>query len=54
MGWIRVCEENSLNDGDLKEFDHNDAKILIARLKDKIYLLIGYALMRMLTFRQDF
>ncbi len=37
MGWIRVCEEDSLNDGYLKEFDHNDAKILIARIKDKIY-----------------
>ena len=37
MGWIRLCDENSLNDGDLKGFDHNDTKILIARLKDKIY-----------------
>jgi 3-phenylpropionate/trans-cinnamate dioxygenase ferredoxin component len=37
MGWIRVCDENSLNSGDLKEFDHNDTKILVARLKDKIY-----------------
>src|SRR5215210_8747614 len=37
MGWIRVCEESSLNNGDLKEFDHNDTKILIARLKDKIF-----------------
>ena len=37
MGWIRVCEENSLNDGDLKEFDHIDTRILVAKLKDKIY-----------------
>ena len=37
MGWIRVCDEKSLNDGDLKEFDHNDTKILIARLKGKIF-----------------
>jgi nitrite reductase/ring-hydroxylating ferredoxin subunit len=37
MGWIKICDENSLNDGDLREFDYNDIKILIARVKDKIY-----------------
>ncbi len=37
MGWIKVCDENSLTDGDFKEFDHNDTKILITRIKDKIY-----------------
>jgi nitrite reductase/ring-hydroxylating ferredoxin subunit len=37
MGWIRICDKNSLNDGDIKEFDHNDIKILITMIRDKIY-----------------
>ncbi len=37
MKWIKICDVNSLNDGDLKEFDHNDTKMIIAKIKDKIY-----------------
>jgi len=37
MGWVRIIDENSLNEGDIKEFDHNDTKILIAKIKGRIY-----------------
>jgi nitrite reductase/ring-hydroxylating ferredoxin subunit len=48
MGWIRACNANSLNNGDLISFDHrNDKnnneskKILIAKVQDKIYATDG-------------
>jgi len=35
--WIRVCNEKSLKNGDLLEFDHGDKKILITRAGGKIF-----------------
>ena len=35
--WIKVCEENSLKDGDLLDFDYKDRKILIAKAGDKVF-----------------
>ena len=41
MGWIKVCEANSLSNGDLIGFDHNSKRILIAKAHDKIYATDG-------------
>ena len=41
MGWIKVCEANSLSDGELIGFDHNSKRILIAKAHDKIYATDG-------------
>jgi 3-phenylpropionate/trans-cinnamate dioxygenase ferredoxin component len=49
MKWVRVCNVNSLSNGDLISFDYNndnnnnnnDKKILIAKLQDKIYATDG-------------
>jgi 3-phenylpropionate/trans-cinnamate dioxygenase ferredoxin component len=35
--WINVCEENSLKDGDLLDFDHKDKKILIAKAGNEVF-----------------
>src|SRR5919205_4065562 len=35
--WIKVCEENSLKDGDLLDFDYKDKKILVARAGDEVF-----------------
>jgi nitrite reductase/ring-hydroxylating ferredoxin subunit len=35
--WIKVCEENSLKDGDLLDFDYEDKKILIAKAGDEVF-----------------
>ena len=37
MGWIKVCDENSLKNGDLREYDNGEMKILITKIKDKIF-----------------
>ncbi len=37
MGWIKVCDENSLKNGDLMEYDNGEMKILITKVKDKIF-----------------
>jgi 3-phenylpropionate/trans-cinnamate dioxygenase ferredoxin component len=37
MGWIKVCDENSLKNGDLMEYDNGEMKILITKIKDKIF-----------------
>lgn len=38
MEWIKVCEDNSLSNGDLIGFDYMDNKeILIAKVQDVIY-----------------
>jgi nitrite reductase/ring-hydroxylating ferredoxin subunit len=47
MKWVRVCNVNSLSNGDLISFDYNndnnnnnnDKKILIAKVQDKIYVV---------------
>jgi len=35
--WIKVCDMKSLKNGDLLDFDIEDKKILISKLRDKIY-----------------
>jgi nitrite reductase/ring-hydroxylating ferredoxin subunit len=39
--WIKVCNANSLSNGDLIGFDYNNKKILIAKVEDKIYATDG-------------
>jgi 3-phenylpropionate/trans-cinnamate dioxygenase ferredoxin subunit len=45
MNWIRVCNANSLSNGDIISFDYNynnnNKKILIAKVQDKIYATDG-------------
>ncbi|MGB6674885.1 MAG: non-heme iron oxygenase ferredoxin subunit [Candidatus Nitrosopolaris sp.] len=41
MGWTKVCEANSLSNGDLIGFDHNNKRILIAKALGKIYATDG-------------
>lgn len=45
MNWVRVCDANSLNNGDLISFDYkynnNNKKILITKVQDKIYATDG-------------
>ena len=41
MGWIKVCEADSLGNGDLIGFDYNSKKILIVKAQDKIYATDG-------------
>jgi nitrite reductase/ring-hydroxylating ferredoxin subunit len=35
--WMKVCDIKSLKNGDLLEFDMEDKKILISKIKDKVY-----------------
>jgi 3-phenylpropionate/trans-cinnamate dioxygenase ferredoxin component len=35
--WIKVCDIKSLKNGDLLDFDMEDKKILISKIKDKVY-----------------
>jgi 3-phenylpropionate/trans-cinnamate dioxygenase ferredoxin component len=35
--WIKVCETKTLNNGDMIDFDHDDKKILISKVKNKVY-----------------
>lgn len=37
--WVKVCEEKSLKDGDLFDFDHNDNQIMIVKTKNSLYAL---------------
>ncbi len=41
MEWIKVCEADSLGNGDLIGLDYNNKKILIAIAQDKIYATDG-------------
>ena len=45
MNWIKVCNTNSLSNGDLISFDYNysnnNKKFLIAKVQDKIYATDG-------------
>ena len=41
MGWTRICEANSLSNGDLIGFDHNNKRILISKAQDRIYATDG-------------
>jgi 3-phenylpropionate/trans-cinnamate dioxygenase ferredoxin component len=35
--WIKVCNVKSLKNGDLLDFDIEDKKILISKLRDEVY-----------------
>ena len=35
--WIKVCEEHSIKNGDLMDFDYKDKKILIAKSENKLF-----------------
>jgi nitrite reductase/ring-hydroxylating ferredoxin subunit len=35
--WMKICDIKSLKNGDLLEFDMEDKKILISKIKDKVY-----------------
>src|ERR671923_2004813 len=35
--WMKVCDIKSLKNGDLLDFDMEDKKILISKIKDKVY-----------------
>jgi 3-phenylpropionate/trans-cinnamate dioxygenase ferredoxin component len=35
--WIKVCDVKSLKNGDLLDFDIEDKKILISKLRDEVY-----------------
>jgi|tagenome__1003787_1003787.scaffolds.fasta_scaffold20900564_3 3-phenylpropionate/trans-cinnamate dioxygenase ferredoxin subunit len=37
MEWIKVCNKDSLGNGDLMDFDYQGKEILIAKVQDKIY-----------------
>lgn len=37
VSWIKVCEAKTLNNGDLIDFDYDEKKILISKVKNKIY-----------------
>lgn len=37
MAWIKACELKGVNNGDMIDFDHEDNKILIAKINNKIY-----------------
>lgn len=37
MEWIKVCDINSLNDNNIVTIDHNDKKIMVVKIQDKIY-----------------
>ena len=41
MEWIKVCDPNSLSNGDLIGFDYKNKRILIAKAQDKIYATDG-------------
>jgi 3-phenylpropionate/trans-cinnamate dioxygenase ferredoxin subunit len=43
MEWIRVCETTSLKDGDIigYDYDNNKKKLLVVKIKDKIYAIDG-------------
>ena len=35
--WVKVCEVKMLNKGDMIDFDHDEKKILMANINNKIY-----------------
>jgi hypothetical protein len=50
MGWIKVCDTDSLSNGDLIGFDYNNIKkILITKLQDKIYVSRTTTMMKIVT-----
>jgi Rieske 2Fe-2S protein len=41
MEWVRVCNANSLSNGELISFDNSNKKMLIAKVQNKIYATDG-------------
>jgi len=37
MEWIKVCNNDSLGNGDLMGFDYDDKELLITKVQDKLY-----------------
>ncbi len=37
--WIRVCDEKSIKNGDLLDFDHSDKKIMITKVGGKVFAI---------------
>lgn len=35
--WVRVCDDKSLGEGEMKEFDYDDKKIMVTRVAGKLY-----------------
>ena len=35
--WVKVCEVKTLNNGDMIDFDHDEKKILVVNINNKIY-----------------
>jgi len=50
MEWIRICEADSLSNGDLMGFDHKNKRISIAKIEDKIYATDEDVRMNLLIF----
>ena len=36
-GWVKVCEVKTLNNCEMIDFDHDEKKILVANIHNKIY-----------------
>lgn len=37
--WVKVCEEKSLKNGDILDFDFEDKQIMVAKAKNTLYAL---------------
>ena len=37
QGWVKVCDEKSLKNGDMLDFDHDGKKILVSKAGGKVY-----------------
>jgi nitrite reductase/ring-hydroxylating ferredoxin subunit len=37
--WVKVCEEKSLKNGDMLDFDFEDKQIMVAKAKNKVYAM---------------
>jgi nitrite reductase/ring-hydroxylating ferredoxin subunit len=37
--WVKVCEEKSLKNGDILDFDFEDKQIMVAKAKNKLYAM---------------
>lgn len=35
--WVKVCDDKSLGNGEMTEFDHGDKKILVAKAAGKVF-----------------
>ena len=35
--WVRICDDKSLGDGEIKEFDQGEKRIMVIRAAGKVY-----------------